>query len=353
MRVWGGRFELDLVIWFIWLFGCLLHYAECGRKLQLQRRFRQLVMSAPLAGAGCLLNSTSTAFRPALRACGRPTFVSRDKSRQKRFLQAAAVRGAGRRGPGGFGVWHRALLRDLLVRAEWSLGLRVPNGSRLRWLSERGRIDCACTVLLGMLKRVPVRGGEGWWWPGCGRRSCPAAGMVTMLEVSCRRDLQAATGAGFIGAGCASHRKRRVGITRRAARIRKLPAAGCRSREADRATQPTHHPNLEPSSASTDDHDALDRGDPAPINIEAGIHSPPANQGAHDDRAKRSPAKAAIKHLTTIPINAQRSPLPPVKSAFAYFPPALLTTCSSRGVARSRRWGALRPSAPQAYPSVR
>jgi len=25
--------------------------------------------------------------------------------------------------------------------------------------------------------------------------------MVTMLEVSCRRDLQAATGAGFIGAG--------------------------------------------------------------------------------------------------------------------------------------------------------
>src|SRR6056297_519163 len=177
--------------------------------------------------------------------------------------------------------------------------------------------------------------------------------MVTMLEVSCRRDLQAATGSGFIGAGCASHRKRRVGITRRAARIRKLPAAGCRSREADRATQPTHHPNLEPSSASTDDHDALDRGDPAPINIEAGIHSPPANQGAHDDRAKRSPAKAAIKHLTTIPINAQRSPLPPVKSAFAYFPPALLTTCSSRGVARSRRWGALRPSAPQAYPSVR
>src|SRR6056297_943628 len=44
-----------------------------------------------------------------------------------------------------------------------------------------------------------------------------------------------------------------------------------------------------------------------------------ASQGAYDDRARRSPAKAAIKHLTTIPINTQRSPLPPVKSAFAYF----------------------------------
>jgi len=29
--------------------------------------------------------------------------------------------------------------------------------------------------------------------------------------------------------------------------------------------------------------------------------------------------KAAIKHLTTNPIHPQRNPLPPVKSAFAYF----------------------------------
>src|SRR6056297_455639 len=60
---------------------------------------------------------TSTAFRHALRACWRPTFVSRDKSRQKRFLQAAEGCVAGR-WDRGLGVRHRALLRDLLVRAE-------------------------------------------------------------------------------------------------------------------------------------------------------------------------------------------------------------------------------------------
>ena len=68
--------------------------------------------------------------------------------------------------------------------------------------------------------------------------------------------------------------------------------AGCRSSVADRATQPTHHPNLEPSSASTDDHDALDRDDPAPITIEAEILSSPASHAAHDARAGRSPAKS-------------------------------------------------------------
>ena len=73
-------------------------------------------------------------------------------------------------------------------------GLRVTTGFRLRWLSERGRLDCAGTGLSGMLKWVPVWGGEGWWWPGCGQCSCPVAGMVTMLEVSCRSGLQAAIG---------------------------------------------------------------------------------------------------------------------------------------------------------------
>jgi len=33
-----------------------------------------------------------------------------------------------------------------------------------------------------MLKRVPVRGGEGWWWPGCGWCSCPVAGTATSPE---------------------------------------------------------------------------------------------------------------------------------------------------------------------------
>jgi len=163
-------------------------------------------MSAPWPGACGSSNpkSTSNPFRHALRACWRPAFVSRDKSRQKRFLQAAAVRGAGRRGR-WLGVWHRVLFRDLLARAEWSLGLRVTNGSRLRCLSERGRIDCACTGLLGMLKRVPVRGGEGWWWPGCGRRSCPVAGMVTLPATSCRSGLQAAIGVEPSAPGDASY----------------------------------------------------------------------------------------------------------------------------------------------------
>mgnify|MGYP001321174379 CR=1 FL=1 len=94
----------------------------------------------------------------------------------------------------GLGVWHRVLFRDLFARAEWSLDLRVTTGFRLRWLSERGRLDCAGTGLSGMLKWVPVWGGEGWWWPGCGQCSYPVAGMVTMLEVSCRSGLQAAIG---------------------------------------------------------------------------------------------------------------------------------------------------------------
>src|SRR6056297_1988075 len=58
-------------------------------------------------------------FRPALRACGRPTFHKRLKSRQKRFLQAAAVDGADGRGL-GLGVRNGALIEDLLVRAECS-----------------------------------------------------------------------------------------------------------------------------------------------------------------------------------------------------------------------------------------
>ena len=64
-------------------------------------------------------------------------------------------------------------------------------------------------VCWGMLKRVPVWGGEGWWWPGYGWCSCPVAGLVTLPDMSCRSGLQAAIGAELIGAGCASHRKNR------------------------------------------------------------------------------------------------------------------------------------------------
>src|SRR6056297_157309 len=97
---------------------------------------------------------------------------------------------------------------------------------------------------------------------------------------------------------CASHRK--IGITGHTARSRKPPAAGCRSSGADRATQPTHHPELEPASASTEDHNHLDRVDPTPITIEAEMPSPPAEHAAHDGRARRSPAKSEIKHLTPV-----------------------------------------------------
>ena len=226
--------------------------------------------------SGCFENiQFPRPFRPALRACGRVTFFGCKKSNQKCALQAAAVRGASRRGQ-GLGVWHRASISDLLVRADWSLGLRVTNRYRLRWLSERSRLDCAGTCLSRMLKRVPVRGDEGWWWRGCGWCFCPVAGMVTLPEMSSRRGALAAIRAEFIGAGCASHGKNRHCPARKQGR--KPPGADCRSREADRATQPTHHPELEPSSASTDDHNALDRGDPAPITIEAGIAFPPGSQ---------------------------------------------------------------------------
>ena len=105
------------------------------------------------------------------------------------------------------------------------------------------------------------------------------------------------------------------------ARSQKQETSGGRLQkpQPDSATQPTHHPNLEPASASTDDRNPLDRDNPAPIKIETGISSSPASHAAHDARARRSPAKAAIKHLTPSPVNLQRNSLPPVKSAFAYF----------------------------------
>ena len=196
--------------------------------------------------------------------------------------------------------------------------LQVTTGFRLRWLSERGCSDRACTGRgWGMLKRVPLWGREGLCGPVLAWCSCPVAGMVTLSEMSCRRGLQATIRAEFIGAGCASHRK--IGIIRCTLRSRKPPAAGCRSNVASLAAAPTHHPELEPASASTDDHDTLDRSDPAPIGIEAGIPSPPAKHAAHDARARRSSTDAAIKHLTTIPINPHRNALLLVKSAFAYF----------------------------------
>ena len=128
--------------------------------------------------------------------------------------------------------------------------------------------------------------------------------------------------------------QKKAGITRHAARSRKRPAAGCRSSGADRATHPTHHPNLEPASASTDDHDTLDRSDPAPIGIEAGIPSPPAKHAAHDARARRSSTDAAIKHLTTDPIDPHRNSLLPVRSAFAYFSGACEKSVASKREAR-------------------
>ena len=241
-----------------------------------------------------------------------------------RFTGGSCSR-CGSEGAWGLGVWHRVLFRDLLARAEWSLGLRVTTRFRLRWLSERGRLDCAGNGLSRMLKWVPVWGGEGWWWPGYGWCSCPVAGLVTLPDMSCRSGLQAAIGVEPSAPGDASYENLETEAAffgrrpRRAARSRKPPGAGCRSSAADRATQSTHHPELEPSSASSDDHNDLDRDNPAPIAIEAGIPSSPAKHAAHDARARRSSTDAAIKHLTTDPIDPHRNSLLPVKSAFAYF----------------------------------
>ena len=110
------------------------------------------------------------------------------------------------------------------------------------------------------------------------------------------------------------------------------PVAGVR--KPTEPPKPTHHPNLEPASASTDDHDTLDRSDPAPIGIEAGIPSPPAKHAAHDARARRSSTDAAIKHLTTDPIDPHRNSLLPVRSAFAYFSGACEKSVASKREAR-------------------
>ena len=64
--------------------------------------FRAALMTAPWPGVGGFSNanststSRSTAFRPALRACGRVTFFGCKKSNQKCASQAAAVHGARR-----------------------------------------------------------------------------------------------------------------------------------------------------------------------------------------------------------------------------------------------------------------
>ena len=99
---------------------------------------------------------------------------------------------------------------------------------------------------------------------------------------------------------------------RRAARGRKPPGAGCSSPEAERASEPTHDPNLEPSSASTDDHNALDRGDPAPITIEAGISSSPASRETTPHGQEDLGPKPDATHLTTSP----RRPAPRTAAAF-------------------------------------
>jgi len=147
----------------------------------------------------------------------------------------------------GLGVWHRVLFRDLLARAEWFLGLRVTTGSRLRWLSERGRLDCACTGLLGMLKWVPVRGGEGWWWPGCGRYPCPVAGMVTLPATSCRSGLQAAIGVEPSAPGDASYENlgrqvSPVGAASPAHRPKQEASGGRLQKSRSRYSHPTHSP---------------------------------------------------------------------------------------------------------------
>jgi hypothetical protein len=52
-------------------------------------------------------DSARKAFRPALRACGRPTFHKRLKSRQKRFLKAGGLFRCLRSRVGGAGIESR------------------------------------------------------------------------------------------------------------------------------------------------------------------------------------------------------------------------------------------------------
>jgi len=99
-------------------------------------------------------------FRRRLRWLMRVTFVGCNKSNQKCALQAAAVRGAGR---SGLGVWCQASVFDCgssCTSDAFLFGAWAMTGFRLRWLLERGCLDRACTDRPGMLKRVPVSGGE-------------------------------------------------------------------------------------------------------------------------------------------------------------------------------------------------
>ena len=120
-----------------------------NKRVQTRRRPRKGPSRRGFAGkaASRALRASAVAMATVTRVASHDLRLFRLKRAPRRVVQRFPR--CGSEPVWGLGVWHRVLFRDLLARAEWSLGLRVTTRFRLRSLSERGRLDCACTGLLG------------------------------------------------------------------------------------------------------------------------------------------------------------------------------------------------------------
>ena len=169
-----------------------------------------------------------------------------------------------------------------------------------------------------MLKRVPVRGGEwiGWLYRllnSCNRlpeASCfwPRAGdaarkMQPLFPGFRRRRLQAPTALPRSRPGDRSYATGRASSP--------CPPPGKNTSRNQAITRP-HRPELEPTSASPTDRYQHNQGDPAPITIEAGIHSSPASRETVPHGQEDLGPKPDATHLTTSP----RRPAPRTAAAF-------------------------------------
>ena len=187
---------------------------------------------------------------------------------------------------------HRTGLRSFCPCGVFLFGARAMTVFRLRWLSERGRGDRGHFVPRWILKRLPDWGGEWGLWlsrlcPSCNR---PPPGFVYFFSVE---GASCADGSAPIGAESPSHKN--------PAERPATPATGQKSLPKPDPHRP-HHPNLKSTSASPPLQCEQDRDNPAPITIEAGIHSSPVSRSGTPRTDKK------IRNQSPMPDTKPRTP---------------------------------------------
>jgi len=144
-------------------------------------------------------------------------------------------------------------------------------------------------------------GSIGSWTPATGRRTLPASGGAPEMPPRPAKPV------------FPDFRRRRLQAPRALPRSRPgdrsyttLQAASpCpppgKDTDRNQATTSPHRPELEPTSASPADQYKHNRGDPAPITIEAGIPSSPASRGTTPHGQEDLETKPDATHLTPSP----------------------------------------------------